>query len=294
MCVCLQAAWWVCHMVRHRGALFSPLPLHSLYTPMTWWRLDKVCFGLQLYKLFVTLLKKKKKTNQEKYNRVIKTLYFSFPGSDCHRPSCLFLHSAHKSAMATGEKRHEKKGKDLTTWRTFLEKSFSWTLHSSVFADFPRTLSTLALQRGLFGHIFEHLLMRKQTIKGQQGVWWDESDNPSHKPKQSDRMEKQATLKEKVNKLKSKPYSFRRCHVACRFCICWHLIAPWITRFTSRPGQEIPNDHSCENLVKDVYRFSSHAYCLCCTLDVWALLARTIANINVIFKCQWEIIQIAK
>lgn len=97
-----------------------------------------------------------------------------------------------------GEKRQEKKkkkGKDLTTWRTFLEKkSFSWTATQLRFSAFPRTLSTLSLQRGLFWRRLEEFSLRKQS-QSQQRVWWDESDNPS----QANGMEKQATLKEKVN-----------------------------------------------------------------------------------------------
>lgn len=97
-----------------------------------------------------------------------------------------------------GKKRQEKKkkkGKDLTTWRTFLEKkSFSWTATQLRFSAFPRTLSTLSPQRGLFWRRLEEFSLRKQS-QSQQRVWWDESDNPS----QANGMEKQATLKEKVN-----------------------------------------------------------------------------------------------
>ena len=109
-------------------------------------------------------------------------------------------------------KKTGKKGKDLTTWRTFLEKSFSWTPHSSVFVDFPRCLSTLLLQRGLFfGSLLNASLRTNGGFKRREGVWWDESDNPS---KQSDRMEKQATLKEKVNRLnKKQPLSTLSCEL---------------------------------------------------------------------------------
>ena len=93
-------------------------------------------------------------------------------------------------------------------------------------------------------------------------------------------MEKQATLKEKVNRQKTT--TFYTVMQAAIFVVVGMLLNN--TFVTSRPGQEMPNDHSCEKLVKALYRFSSHANCAGlhrgCVCS--ALLAHTIANINVI------------
>lgn len=103
--------------------------------------------------------------------------------------------------MATGEKRLEKKEKIWQHGALSLRKVSSERHTAQPLWDF------LAVCRPSHQNLdvwltFKHLWRDKQSTKSPEGVWWDESDNPSHKPKQqSDRMEKQATLKEKVNRL---------------------------------------------------------------------------------------------
>lgn len=112
-----------------------------------------------------------------------------------------------------GRKKKEKKEKNhLTTWRTFLEQSFLWRANSciifiSYFGEIPSTVSDTFVTKWTYLKV----ALGKKS-RALIGVWWDESDNPWRKPTQSDGMEKQPTLKEKVKSQATKSTHFLFIH----------------------------------------------------------------------------------
>lgn len=128
-------------------------------------------YGLKVNKCLLfycsfLIISRTRKKNQTKENRVIHSWIFR---SLSHAPTD--LHTALTNPLwQQGKKEEEKKkGKDLTTWRTLVEKSLSWTPQSSVFFLCVWILAAahrhLTLQRGLLWLFLEHLLMNKQSIK---------------------------------------------------------------------------------------------------------------------------------
>lgn len=119
--------------------------------------------------------------------------------------------------MATGKKGKKKKEKIWQHGALSLRKV---SAHSCSLCGLPsHSARLLAAQRGPLGTLFERVLTHKQRIKSVGEVWWDESDCPSHNPKEpAARMEKQATLKEKVNRIKNS--NFAHCHPGCHFFVC--------------------------------------------------------------------------
>lgn len=83
-----------------------------------------------------------------------------------------------------GREGRRKKEKDLTTWRTFLEESFSWTAYAAqLFVDFLWRLSTIFYHaKGTFFgqtlknfllHTHTHAHTKLDTKSAETGMGWD-------------------------------------------------------------------------------------------------------------------------